>query len=168
MIVARWPNTVRMFVLVTTTAAFVLCMSLVVAQTSAAAPTATKSTSTVSRRHARGDAAEAQNRRSEHFQKLTQRLKLTDDQATRVKSIMDARWAQSSELRAKYQGQPATPESKAAMKQARKELHADTDAKLAQILTADQMTEFKMMRAEHMKHRGSWKDGKDEGKEGKE
>ncbi len=138
-------------------------MSVVVAQTPAYAATAAET-----KKHARSEAAEAKNEKGEHLQKLSQRLKLTADQTAKVKSIMEAQWAQSRELRAKYKGQTSTPESKAALESARKDLHADTEAKLAQVLTADQMTEFKKMRAEHMKHRESEKNEKDEGKEGKE
>jgi Spy/CpxP family protein refolding chaperone len=138
-------------------------MSVVVAQTPADAATAA-----VTNKQTRSEAAEGKNRRSEHLQKLSQRLKLTADQTASVKAIMDAQWAQSRELRDKYKGQAWTPENKAAMESARKDLRADTDTKLAQVLTADQMTEFKKMRAEHMKHREWGKGEKDEGKEGKE
>jgi len=164
MFAARWPNAVRSVVLAATTAAFVLCMSVVVVARSSAH----EATAAVTTKQARSEAAEAQGERDEHFQKMSKRLKLTDDQAAKVKSIMEAQWAQSSELRAKYKGQPVTPENKAAMKNARKDLHASTDAKIAEVLTATQMTEFKKMRAEHMKHRESEKNEKDEAKEGKE
>src|SRR5260221_10316855 len=163
---ARSRSVVRPLANAVTTAAFVLAMSVVVARTPAYAATAA-----VAKKQARSEAAEGKNEKnekSEHLQKLSQRLKLTTDQTAKVKTIMDAQWAQSSELRAKYKGQPSTPENKAAMESARKDLHADTDAKLAQVLTADQMTEFKKMRAEHMKHKESEKGEKDEGKEGKE
>lgn len=169
MIAVRRPNVVRPLVLAATTAAFVLALSaVVVAQASAAASTTPKSTSTVTRKHARGGAADEQNEMSEHLQKMTERLKLTDDQAAKVKAIMQAQWTASSELRAKYKGQPVTAENKAAMVKARKDLHADTEAKLAQVLTADQMAEYKKMRTEHMKGKEKEKDEKDEGKEGKE
>ena len=159
MIAARSRSVVRPLVLAATTAAFVLAMSVVVAQAPAHA-----ATTAVTKKHARNEAAETKNEKSEHLQKMTERLKLTADQTARVKSIMDAQWAQSRELRAKNKGQPSTPENKAAMENARKDLHADTDAKLAQVLTADQMTEYKKMHTEHMKHMES---EKDEAKESK-
>ena len=99
--------------------------------------------------------------------KLTERLKLTDDQAAKVKSIFEARMTQKAELRAKYKGGSATPETRAAFEKARKDLHADTDAKLAAVLTAGQMTEYQKISAEHMRRMGAMqKEEKDEAKEG--
>jgi Spy/CpxP family protein refolding chaperone len=119
-------------------------------QTAAPDTKATKTTSTVTKKHARKEAAEDRNEMSKHLQNMTKRLKLTDDQAAKVKSIMEAHEAQGSELRAKYKGQPVTAESKAEMKKEREALHADAEAQLGQVLTPEQMTEWKKMRAEHM------------------
>jgi Spy/CpxP family protein refolding chaperone len=161
----RKPIVSRLLVLAASTAAFVLGTSIVVvAQTAAPTPAASKSAPAVPKKHTRGGAAEEQNEMSRHFQKMTQRLKLTDDQVAKVKPIMQAQWAESNELRAKYKGRPATPENKAALEKAREDLHASSEAKLAQVLSADQMTEFKKMRAEHMKKEGTEKDEKEEAK----
>ena len=160
---SRSRSVVRPLVFAAATAAFVLSMSAVVVQSSAH-----EAKTAVTAKHARGEASEAQGERDEHFQKMTKRLKLTDDQAARMKTIMQAQWTESSEMRARYKGQPATPENKATMEKARKNLHAETDAKMAQVLNADQMTEYKKMRAEHMKHMKSEKDEKDEAKEVKQ
>ena len=149
---SRSLSVVRPLVLVAL-AAFVLGVPVVArAQTSAPAPAKTKSTSTVAMEHSKESAAEEQ---KERLQQMTQRLKLTEDQAAKVKSIFEAQKVQATELQAKYKGQPTTPENKAAMEKAHKDIHADTDAKLAQVLTADQMTEYKKMRAEHMKKEGA-------------
>ena len=136
------------------------------AQASSPAGAAPKPASTVSRKHAKGGAAEEQNEKSERLQRMTQRLKLNDEQVAKVKSIFEAQIVQMTELRAKYKGQPTTPENRAAMEKARKDLHADTDAKLAQVLTADQMTEYTKMRAEHMKKEGAKEEKEEEAKEG--
>ena len=96
------------------------------------------------------------------MQKLTARLKLTDEQVPKVQAIMEAKRAEVAEFRAKYKGQPVTPESKAAMEKAQRDFHADTDAKLAQVLTPSQMTEYKKMRHEHMKK--DWSKGEKEEK----
>jgi Spy/CpxP family protein refolding chaperone len=138
-----------------------------IAATAASAPPQTRSTATETKRHPRGDAAEEQKEQGKHLQKLTQRLKLTSDQAVKVKSIMEAQRAEWRELRAKYKSEPAAQENKSAMEKARADLHASTEAKLAQVLTADQMSEFKKMRAEHMKkHEREEKEEKGEAKEG--
>ena len=158
MIAARRQDFVRMLVLAATTAAFALCMSVVVVAQSSA------HNATVSAKHARNEANEAQGERDERFQKMTKHLKLTDDQSTRMKAIMQEQWTESGELRAKYKGQSNTPENKAAMMNARKDLHASTDAKIAQVLTAPQMTEYRKMRADHMKHMNKEKNEKDEAK----
>ena len=164
MIASRPLKVVRPLVLVAG-AAFILGLPIV-AMASASGPAAasTKSTSHVSKRHAKGSAAEEQNEMSRRLQKMTQRLKLTPDQVVRVKEIMQAHATEASELRAKFKSQPATAETKSAMEKAHKELHADTDARLAQVLTADQMSEYKLMRAEHMKREGM-KEEKEEAKE---
>ena len=146
-------------------AAFVLGVpGTVAAQTSP--PAKTKSTWTAGKKHARGGAGGEQKELSEHLQMMTQRLKLTDDQVARVKVILQEQMTASNELRARYKGQPATPESRAAMEKAHKELHAGTDAKLAEVLTADQMTEYKKMWSEHMKKSGMKEEKEEEAKEG--
>src|SRR2546427_7398365 len=71
-------------------------------QSAAPVTKATKTTSTVAKKHARKEAAEDRNEMSKHLQDMTKRLKLTPDQAAKVKSIMEAHEAQASELRAKY------------------------------------------------------------------
>jgi Spy/CpxP family protein refolding chaperone len=118
-----------------------------------------KSTSSESHKHHK-DAADEQKEMNKHIQKLTKSLKLTDEQVEKVKPILEAHMAAANELHAKYEGQPSTPESKAEMKKAHEDLHADTDAKLAQVLTADQMVKYKKMMAKRMK--------KEEAKEEKE
>ena len=161
---ARKPSAGRLFVLAATTVAFVIGIAVVVAAKTAGP--ASKSNATATKQNVRGNKAEEQN---ERIQKMAKRLKLSDDQVAKVQSIMQAGWTEMSDLRAKYDSQPRTPENKAAMEQARKDLHEKTQASLAQVLTADQMTEFKKMRAEH-KH-GEWGKGekgeKDEAKERK-
>ena len=149
-------------------AALVLGVPVVaVAQPAAPATTKTKATSAVTKKRVKGDAAEDQNEMNRHLQEMTKRLKLTEDQAAKVKSIMVAHETQAGELRAKYKGQPVTAESKAEMKKAHEDLHADTEAKLAQVLTPEQMTAWKKMRAEHLKKEGA-KEEKEEANEAKE
>jgi Spy/CpxP family protein refolding chaperone len=99
----------------------------------------------------------------EHLALMTERLKLTDEQREKVRPILQAHMDQARELRAQYKGKTGTPEAKAALKKAHEDLHADMDAKLAQVLTPDQMAEFKKMQAEHMA-----KEGKEGAKEEKE
>ena len=161
-------NVVRTLVLAAAAAFVVSLAATVGAQSSPApVPAAKNSSWAATKSHARGGAAEEQNEMSERLQQMTHRLKLTDDQVAKVKSIFAAKKVQASELRAKFKGQPATAESKVAMEKARKDLHADTDAKLAQVLTADQMTEYKTMRAEHKKNEGAKEEKEEEAKEGK-
>ena len=119
------------------------------------ASTTTKS-STVNKTHDHeGGAGERSGRRGERLQKMAQLLNLTDDQAARVKSIFEAKSEQAMSLRAKYKGQSATSEDKAAMQRDFKAMRAETDAKLAQVLTADQMAKYKQMHGKHMKRDGA-------------
>jgi len=141
-----------------TAATLVLCVPAIVLAQSAApapaaaksttAPTAAKSTTATKKHHS---AAEEQTEMNEHLQKMKEHLKLTDDQVVKVREIMQSKMSEMSELSAKYKGQPSTPETKAAMEKAHKELHADFESKLAGVLSAEQMTEYKKMSAEHKK-----------------
>jgi hypothetical protein len=94
----------------------------------------------------------------ERMEHMTKRLKLTDEQKVKVKPILMDQMTKMHELRAKYEGKP---EGKAAMDKERKELWADADEKLALVLNADQVTELKKMRAEHMNHK-KWSKEKEE------
>ena len=165
MITSRPLKVVRPLVLVAG-AAFILGLPVVAMASGYGSAASTKSTSHVSKRHAKGSAADEQNEMNRRLQKMTQRLKLTPDQVVKVKDIMQAHATEASELRAKYKGQTATAENRAAMEKAHKDLHANLDAKLAQVLTADQMSEYKAMRAEHMKREGTKEEEKEEAKEG--
>jgi len=88
---------------------------------------------------------------NEHLAKMTERLKLSDDQVAKVREIMQSKMGEMKALRAKYKGQPSTPENKAAMEKDHQALHASIEEKLATVLSAEQMTEYKKMSAEHMK-----------------
>ncbi|HTM57515.1 MAG TPA: hypothetical protein VL123_03795 [Candidatus Udaeobacter sp.] len=90
---------------------------------------------------------------SERFDRMTKSLKLTDEQKEKVRPIMVEEMTRARAMREKFEGKPMTAETHAAMEKEHKELWAEEDAKLAQVLTPDQMTELKKMRAEHMKHK---------------
>lgn len=140
-------------------AALVLGMPVLIAAPVSAATSA---------KHKEHSAADEQKEFNAHLQKMTESLKLSPDQAAKVKAIMQDQMAQKDALRAKYKGLPMTTENKAAMQQAHKDLHADTDAKLAQVLTADQMAQYNKMSAERMKKHESAKEEKaEEAKESK-
>src|SRR5439155_5058838 len=124
---------------VVTAVACVLCASMVAsARGSAAAPTPTKSTA-VTKSPARAAAAERENELNEHLQQMTERLKLTDDQAAKVRVILETRSARMHRIHATYNAQLGTPENKDTMERAQQRLHAEMGAKLARVLTPDQM-----------------------------
>jgi hypothetical protein len=73
-------------------------------------------------------------------------LKLTADQRAKVKPILMGQADQVKALRAKYMGQAKTPETQAAMAKEMQAIREAGDAKLAQVLSADQMTQYKAWR----------------------
>jgi hypothetical protein len=132
-------------------AACVLCAPMVVrAAGSTAAPSAAKS-STAKKSHGKPAASEERVDLNEHLQQMTERLNLTDDQVAKVREIMKSNSARMSALHAEYKGRLDTPENKSTMAKARQEVHASTQAKLAHVLTAGQMAEYRKMSTEHGK-----------------
>lgn len=154
--------------LLASVAAFVLGLPLAVATlTTSPASAETSASSTVTMKNKRS-AADEQKEFNEHLQKITKRLKLNADQAAKVKAIMVDQMAQKTALKARYKDQAMTADDKATMDQAKKALHADTDARLAKVLTADQMAEYSKMRAEKMKkHEHAKEEKAEEAKESK-
>jgi hypothetical protein len=84
---------------------------------------------------------------------MKERLKLTDDQATKLKPVLLDNMKQQMALREKFnvqQGQPPSEEAAAAMKK----LNEDTNEKVGAILTKDQAEEYGKMMAEQRQRGG--------------
>lgn len=79
---------------------------------------------------------------------MKDRLKLTDEQAAKVKPIIEAQMKQMAEMREKYPrpepGNPPSEEMMTAMQKVREE----TNTKIAAVLTPEQQTEFKKFMSE--------------------
>ena len=78
---------------------------------------------------------------------MKERLKLTEDQAPKVKTILTDSMKKNAELRQKYQiepGQAPSEEARTAMTKAREE----QNKKMAEVLTKDQLPEYEKMQAE--------------------
>jgi len=73
-------------------------------------------------------------------------LKMTPDQREKAKAILMDHASQVQQMRAKYAGMEKNDANKAAMKKDMESLRDATDAKMAQVLSADQMTQYKAMR----------------------
>jgi len=86
----------------------------------------------------------------EHVNKVADKLKLSDDQKEKFKTIMTGQRDKMKDLHAKYKGKTMTADEKAEMKKDMAALQADTDSQLSSVLTPDQMTEYKKMRSEKM------------------
>lgn len=81
---------------------------------------------------------------------MKERLKLTDDQATKVKPILVDSMKKQMEIRQKYnvqQGQRPSDEAMADMKKVREE----TNKKLSEVLSKEQMQEYQKMMSERMR-----------------
>jgi Spy/CpxP family protein refolding chaperone len=111
-----------------------------------------------------GDKTDAEKAKwmSERFDRMTKGLKLTEEQKAKMRPIMIDEMTRARALRTKFEGKLSTPEARAEMEKQHKAIWAEADAKLAQVLSPEQMTELQKMRAEHMKHR--WSKDKEEGK----
>jgi septal ring factor EnvC (AmiA/AmiB activator) len=77
---------------------------------------------------------------------MADQLKMTPDQRDKAKAILTDQAAQLKQMRTKYAGMPKTAENKEAMKKDMMALREDTDSKMSQVLSADQMTQYKAMR----------------------
>lgn len=107
-----------------------------------------------------GEAQEKEGRRGGQMMErqiagMKERLKLTDDQETKVKPILAESAKKMMELRQKGErGQPPSEEMQAAMKKNREE----TNQKLSEVLSKEQMTEYEKMMSE--RRRGGPREGK--------
>jgi 2-oxoglutarate dehydrogenase E1 component len=73
-------------------------------------------------------------------------LKLTPAQRSKARPIMLEHAYQVRELRTKYAAAPRTPETREAMAKDMQSLREGTDAKLAEVMSAEQMSKYKEMR----------------------
>ena len=90
---------------------------------------------------------------------MKERLKLTDDQAAKVKPILVDSTKKQMEIRQKYnvqQGQRPSDEAMADMKKARE----DTNKKLSEVLSKEQMQEYTKMQSEMRGRAGAGGGGK--------
>ena len=85
---------------------------------------------------------------------MKERLKLTDDQVAKVKPILADSMKSMMEMREKYgrpqPGEGPSEEMMAAMRKNRE----DTNKKLSEVLTKDQMTEYEKMMSERRRGPG--------------
>jgi hypothetical protein len=81
---------------------------------------------------------------------MADQLKLTPDQRDKCKAILTDNAAQLKQIHAKYTGMEKNDANKAAMKKDMTDLRDASDAKMAEVLSADQMTQYKAMREAHM------------------
>ncbi len=77
-------------------------------------------------------------------------LKLTPDQRARARTILLDQGYQLHNLREKYMAMPRTPENRAAMTKEMQALRDSTDARLVNVLSADQMARYKKWREERL------------------
>lgn len=137
------------------TLALATAAALMLVAPAARAEQGSTAASTKSAAEASKHAKHQQDEMNEHVAKLTKELKLTPDQQVKVKDIVQTMWTQKQEFHAKYKDTPSTPEAKLEMEKAHQELHASIEASFAQVLTPEQMTEYKKMNAEHMKKKAA-------------
>lgn len=81
---------------------------------------------------------------------LADSLNLTQQQRDKVRPILMAHVTQMKMIRDKYAAMDRTPENREAMKKDAMTLRDATDAKLAGVLTPDQMTKYKAWRESMM------------------
>jgi periplasmic protein CpxP/Spy len=86
-----------------------------------------------------GDHGPGMRGRGPNFDRIAERLNLTDDQKPRVKAILDD---QREQMRGIWQDQDLSREDRMAKM---KSIHEATDAKLKAVLTADQYDQWRKM-----------------------
>jgi Spy/CpxP family protein refolding chaperone len=79
------------------------------------------------------------------FDRVKERLKLTDDQAAKVEPILKDQAQQRRDLMEKSRAEGGSEDK---LREANQKIENETDAKLTPILTADQLKEWKAMREE--------------------
>ena len=80
------------------------------------------------------------------LKQMADSLKLTQDQRDKARPILLDQGYQLKQVRTRYAAMEKTPETTQAMTRDIHALRAATDAKLAQVFTGEQMTEYKRMR----------------------
>jgi hypothetical protein len=82
------------------------------------------------------------------LQQMADSLKLSPDQKEQARPILMDHANQLRQLRNKYVAMPKTPANRQAMVKEAAAIRSSTDARLAKVLSADQMTTFRRMRDE--------------------
>jgi protein CpxP len=93
----------------------------------------------------------------QRLDKLTEDLKLTDDQKPKVKEVLEEQGKKMQEMRG---DSSISREDRQAKYQ---ELRKDTEKKMKEILTPDQMEKFKKIQQEEMRKKGGDKKGDKKG-----
>lgn len=88
-------------------------------------------------------------RLNKRMERLTKKLNLTAEQAPKVRQIFADAQVERAALRKSLEGQPR--EARKAARPQMKALHQKTETKLAGVLSADQLAQYKAMKAKHGK-----------------
>ena len=100
--------------------------------------------------HGQRGASKQQQDFNRRLQQISDRLKLTEEQNPKVRSVYEAEALKAREIKTKFKGTPDTPENKAELKKELMALRTETNTQLLQILTPAQMAELKKMQDEQM------------------
>ncbi len=84
----------------------------------------------------------------EQFERLKERLDLSDQQAEELRPIFEESREKLGALREQYQDQERSQETMEALRNERAELQEETNQKLATILSDEQMTQYREMQGE--------------------
>ncbi len=87
---------------------------------------------------------------------MKDRLKLTDDQEKKVKTILQDQMKKQAELRQKYNMQPGERPPQEAM-EAMKKLREDVNTKMSEVLSKEQMADYQKMMEERRQQFGGRK-----------
>jgi Spy/CpxP family protein refolding chaperone len=113
--------------------------------------------------HGQRGASKEQQDFNRRLQQISDRLKLTEEQNPKVRSVYEAEALKAREIKTKFKGTPDTPENKAELKKEMLTLRTETNTQLKEILTPAQMTELQKMQEEEIKKMKEKEKGMKEG-----
>jgi Spy/CpxP family protein refolding chaperone len=96
---------------------------------------------------------ELKERLTKQLQEMAERLKLSEEQKEQIRAILEAQVKEMQELREKTMSEGRSQSSMSQMREGMQKIQKDTDANLEEILTAEQMAEYKKIRQEQQEER---------------
>ncbi|MCS7023347.1 MAG: hypothetical protein NZV14_00990 [Bryobacteraceae bacterium] len=109
-----------------------------------------------SRRRPMGEGPASERFLEARVNRLKEELKLSDEQTQKVRSILEEEQKQMATLRDRYPLEPGQPPSDEARREMM-EIRQKTMDSLKEVLSEEQMNQYKKLQRDRMQHFGEWK-----------